>query len=341
MHVRMVLPVIRWGMLVALGLALGLGLCSCKSEAEHESKGLNKVFSYQADGIDISMTVRGTDISVAGLVEIVFEVTHPSDVELVIAESDDWCGELELYAQIAAPGKLIEGGKRIARTLRYSLEPPRAGDYEVDEIKIDYWHTTQALRRQRISTEAFTVQVHSLLADMVGADANSADILDIEGPWLPQENKSYGPLLVTGVVMCGGILIWHFKRKTGKEAVESVPERGPSPGERALVDLKTLLAERLCEQALFDPFYVRLSDIMRQYIEARFNCPVLSQTTEEFLTAMAGNELFDQAHKEILGAFLRESDEWKFAGIGVRTELIQASMENCRGFITRTMEDSV
>jgi len=316
-------------------------MASCRRQAPDESEGFRQAFSYQADGIDLSMTVCGTDISVAGLVEIVFEMTYPKDMDIDIAESADWRGEFELYAQTDAPGKLIDGGKRIARKLLYSLEPPRAGDYEVDEIKIDYWHTAQPLHRQRISTEAFSVRVHSLLARMAGADANSADILDIEGPWTPRQGKPYGALLWTGLVLCACILVWQFRRKPRKEAVGSALESLPSPGERALADLKTLLAERLCEQGLFDRFCVRLSDIMRLYIEARFSCTVLSQTTEEFLTAAAGNELFDQVHKEMLDAFLRQCDEWKFAGLAARVESVQASCEDCRCFIVNTMEETV
>jgi hypothetical protein len=338
MYVKTALAAIHWVVLATLGIVLGLGLGSCKPEAREGSNAFDKAFSHKAEGVDLNMTVRGTDISLAGLVEIVFDITHASDMDVAIAESDDWQGELGLYAQVAEPGRIIDGGKRIVRSVVYSLEPQRPGDYEVDKIKIDYWHTDQPLLRESIRTEAFSVHVYSLLTEMAAGDANSADILDIEGPWVPQEKKSYGAVLIMGVVLCACVLMWYFSRETRKEVVEQMVEMTPRPGERALADLKTLLDERLCEQGLLGRFFVRLSDIMRQYIASRFNCPVVSQTTEEFLTAISRDEVFDKAHKEMLRGFLTQCDEVKFAGIVVRTEVAQASSENCRCLIVTSME---
>jgi hypothetical protein len=338
MYGKMALAAMRWTLWVTLGIALALGAGSCKRQAREESRGGDKQFSYKADGVDLRMTVRATEISMAGLVEIVFIITRPSDMDVAIAQSEDWRGELGLYAQVEEPGRIRDGGKRIVCKMAYSLEPQQPGDFVVEGIKIDYWHTHRPLQRQSIMTEPFSVQVYSLLTGTAAQDPNSADILDIEGPWAPQEGNSYGMLVVLGVILVAIILGCLFKRRPRKELPKQAVEMTPRPGEHALAELMNLRDARLCEQGRFDRFFVRLSDIMRQYIGARFSHSAVSQTTEELLTAISLEQRLNQTHGEVLGDFLKKCDEVKFAGIAVPTDLARTSSEDCRCFIKKTME---
>ncbi len=189
-------------------------------------------------------------------------------------------------------------------------------------------------------TEPFSVHVYSLVSELAGKDVNNADILDIEGPWLPREEKSHWGLVVLAAFLCACALACWLRRKTPEAAPVQAVKIVPGPGKIALAELTRLLDERLCERGLFDRFFVRLSDIMRRYVESRFNCPVISQTTEQFLTATAQNALFDPAQEKMLGAFLGQCDTVKFAGITIRTEVALASGENCRRFIVTSMEEA-
>jgi len=332
------LGAVRLAVLATLGIALALGAGSCKRQGREESKAFDKQFSYTAEGVDLRMTVRGTEISMAGLLEIGFVITRPSDMDVAIAESEDWRGELGLYAQVEEPGRIRDGGKRIAWKVVYSLEPQRAGEFVVDGIKIDYWPTQRPNQRQSIRTEPFSVQVYSLLTGTAGEDPNSADILDIEGPWVTQQNTPHGTLITLGVILGAIALLCFFKRGVQKEATEPAVERAPRPGEHALAELMKLRDARLCEQGRFDRFFVRLSDIMRQYIGARFSHPAVSQTTEELLTAISLEQRFNRTRGEVLGDFLKKCDEVKFAGIAVPIDLARTSCEDCRCFIEKTME---
>ncbi|MCH7916717.1 MAG: hypothetical protein IIC50_01885 [Planctomycetes bacterium] len=337
MHAKTVLVLTHWGILAAIGAALGLGICSCKREARQGPRRFDEEFSYKAEGIDLTLTVRGTEISLAGLVELVFEIKHASDVEVEIAQIEGWRGEFELYALVEEPGRMIDGGRGIIRRVVYSLEPQRAGDYLIDKIKVDYWHTDRPLLRDSMVMEPFSVQVYSLVYSLVGENTNAADILDIEGPWIPKESKHYWGLAALVAVVCGCGLVWFFRREKLEEVIEQEVETAPAAGEIAMRELTKLLDERLYARGLFDPFFVRLSDIVRQYIESKFDCPVLSQTTEEFLTAISQEDVFDKEQKKMLGRFLTQCDRVKFAGIAVSPEFARVSGENCKCFIMTTM----
>ena len=62
-----------------------------------------------------------------------------------------------------------------------------------------------------------------------------------------------------------------------------------------------------------DVFYTRLSDIVRRYLEDRFQLRAPERTTEEFLYETSRNGLLSAEHKELLGRFLQECDLVKFA----------------------------
>jgi len=85
------------------------------------------------------------------------------------------------------------------------------------------------------------------------------------------------------------------------------------PHERALHALAGLLSKHWIEQANVEPFYVELSDIVRRYIEDRFQLRAPEQTTEEFIRATANSALLSHDHRKLTSSFLEQCDLVKFA----------------------------
>jgi hypothetical protein len=93
-----------------------------------------------------------------------------------------------------------------------------------------------------------------------------------------------------------------------------VPDQKPlSPWEAAMLKLKDLQEKDLLKKGLFHDFYFELSDILRHYIEARFNIDAPERTTEEFLLYMKEINVLSAAQKNTLKNFLIECDKVKFA----------------------------
>ena len=67
------------------------------------------------------------------------------------------------------------------------------------------------------------------------------------------------------------------------------------------------------ERGEIEPFYTRLSDIVRRYLEDQFGLRAPERTTEEFLQVVSRGSGLSPAHQALLGAFLQESDLVKFA----------------------------
>jgi hypothetical protein len=132
------------------------------------------------------------------------------------------------------------------------------------------------------------------------------DIHDIKG-LVPVPHGWWWLWLLLALAAGAAVALWLRKRRSPKTATVPVPPL--SPYEIAVRALRWLKEEN----PPVEQFYTRLSDIVRHYLEDRFRLRAPERTTEEFLYEVSQNGTLTQTHKELLGAFLQESDLVKFA----------------------------
>ena len=75
-----------------------------------------------------------------------------------------------------------------------------------------------------------------------------------------------------------------------------------------------LLAENLPAHGLVKEFYLRLTGIVRQYVEDTTGIRAPEQTTEEFLRDMRSSSVFPADRSARLAEFLEAADLVKYAG---------------------------
>ena len=113
------------------------------------------------------------------------------------------------------------------------------------------------------------------------------------------------------------------------------------PEEIALQELERLLADDLLVRGEIHVFHLRISDILRRYIENRFGLKAPERTTEEFLTelsqARSENALLGR-HKILLAGFLTQCDLVKFAKHEPTIAESEKTVVICRDFIEKTKE---
>lgn len=109
------------------------------------------------------------------------------------------------------------------------------------------------------------------------------------------------------LLVLAGVAGWYFFLR--KEPAP--PALPPDPRVVARTRLAAL-RERIgtLEPRLFG---VEASDVLRQFIRARFGVSTLRRTSEEFLNAMMKDRVFSPREVELLGKFLSQCDLLKFA----------------------------
>src|SRR5439155_1494096 len=146
--------------------------------------------------------------------------------------------------------------------------------------------------KQDASTDELGVTVESLLEK----EPNASDIRDIKAPEpIPVDWRPYW-------ILGGGILaavlvavVLHRVLNRPKRAAPAAPPRPPA--EIAAAELERPRGRRLVEQGAFKEYYSALSDIVRRYLEHRFQLRAPEMTTEEFLLATARDGRLVAAHR--------------------------------------------
>ncbi len=109
----------------------------------------------------------------------------------------------------------------------------------------------------------------------------------------------------------------------------------------ALQELDELKSEKLWQQNKTKEYYSKLTDIIRKYIELRFNVRALEQTTTEIITSFQHNKLIDQTLMEHLRGLLSLADLVKFAKGSALPDENENNMDSAYDFVRKTKQTQI
>lgn len=140
------------------------------------------------------------------------------------------------------------------------------------------------------------------IREIITEPMNAEDVL----PWL------YAFLAAMFVLF--GIWYWNNRKKKEKPVVpvEDMPAVFVPAHEKALTALYELKEKQLWQQGFIKEYQSGLTQIIRQYLEDRYQIPALELTTNEIIFALDHSGL-NAAYKQKLGELLTIADLVKFA----------------------------
>jgi hypothetical protein len=135
---------------------------------------------------------------------------------------------------------------------------------------------------------------------------------------------------------------WYYRRqKTGAEnTVQAAPPDERAAEVIALDELSKLEGSELWASGRFKDFYFRLTEILRQYLERRYNMPATRLTTSELYRQMRQAEL----DRPLIGLFKElfdRSDLVKFAKIAPEPDWGQKDVGGARSLVEQTTPKEV
>jgi hypothetical protein len=141
--------------------------------------------------------------------------------------------------------------------------------------------------------------------------------------WLPW----VGIVAAVAGLVAGG---WGLRRRL------AAPAAPLAPHEWAARELDRIEALRLPEAGELERYHTLLSDVVRSYLEQRFNLPASQQTTVEFLETMRRSPQLTPAQQGLLRDFLERCDMAKFARAAPPPEECRAVAAMARSFVQET-----
>jgi len=240
-------------------------------------------------GSPFELVVRGPDLQSVHLgVE-----EHIGDVIVGRVTRRDVAGD-------GSEGRAEEGGgaTKIVE-LRRPVSIAREGDYSLPLTVVD---------AQGQTTDLPDVEISVLLDVPDGHRSQVSDLLDpVAVPMPPASPWPFIAAALVGLVLLGWLVVAH-----GREKPVSVYH---PPADRvameALADLRQHLPKTREE---IRPFLIRVSDVLRVYIERVFQLHAPALTTEEFLSQAALRHDALSERRDSLAEFLQQCDLVKYAG---------------------------
>lgn len=174
-----------------------------------------------------------------------------------------------------------------------------------------------------------------------GVNTNDGIIEDLR--LVPLPNLWTNPLTWIAIALLAGVIVFFISRWVQSRPrplkPQAPPLPGPPPHTIALNRLRELRA-RYAKMSAYD-VALECSDILRRYIEARFESPIRYQTTREFLGAAYTNgELTGESRRE-LGEFLEFFDSIKFAQANASAERTGAAIDGAERFVRKCIPAEV
>jgi HAMP domain-containing protein len=160
------------------------------------------------------------------------------------------------------------------------------------------------------------------------------DIRDIRGP------KAVPGSWVLPAVLAGAIIVALCAYAVWRRRHRRARRRSPTLSEQALERLES--TRPLMRPATAREFGIAASEVIRNYIEKRFDVIATQRTTEEFLQTLlqSSNETLAR-HRLLLEEFLRQCDFVKFAGASLAVTDMESLFRSARGFVLETGEPPV
>jgi len=321
--------------LLVCTLALSLLLVSAGCEKNKDNTSGRKVFEidkeYERGPLTAHVRIDKSKITIADTVTLELEASISSDYDVNMPRVDDILKDFGIVDWKNLGDKLDENNN-VVSTYQYRLEPFLSGTFSIPAFTFEFHDVNNPQENQyRLTTEPVDIEVTSLLGDQRA----NLTIADIEGVVAMPKRPSYMWIWILSaaviIVAAGGTIIY-FKRKRVKELVRIFKPAH----EIAYQRLRVLVGQNLIEAGKIKEFYEGISDILRHYIEHRFDLRAPERTTEEFLFEIQYSTALSMSDKENLGEFLKHCDMVKFAKYDPTNEQIQKTFDLVKKFIEKT-----
>lgn len=288
---------------------------------------------YQQGPLTVHVRVDKARINIAQTVWLELQAAIPSGYRVKMPQVGDVLENFGIVDWQRLPEKL-DADNNIVTAYKYRLEPFASGGFSIPAFEFEFSDLNAPHQpTYRLYSEPIEIEVTSLLAE----DRNNLQIADIEGVVDMPRRPSYLWLwTLAAIVLVGaGGLVVVLRQKKLREAAQIFRPAHEIAYER----LQTLARRQLIEKGKIKLFYELITDVLRHYIEDRFELRAPEQTTEEFLAALAATDELGEDDKRSLGEFLQHCDLVKFAKYEPQAEQIRKAFDLVQDFIERTKSD--
>lgn len=284
----------------------------------------------------VRAVVRVTPVepSIGDAIRLEVEVRALAGVELLMPEFGEALDRFSIV-EFAPSQTVADDGATVARQV-YSLQPSRSGPQSVPPLLIEFVD-----RRPGRDAAPEGEDAYELLTERLDFEVRAA--LPADAPLELRAAKGELAALATysparWAVPLGVVLALALASPFALRALAAARERRrrKSAYDVAKDDLDALLYGARPTSDQMDVFFVRLSDIVRRYLEDHLGLRSPELTTEEFLDELSRSPDLVRSHRSLLEGFLKTADLVKFAHLVPDAGDVEAAIQAAQQFLEET-----
>jgi len=318
--------------------------CGKTNQAKGEKPEFEIDKVYERGPLTVHVRLDKNKMTIAETVLLELEAAIEPDYEVQMPKVDKVLESFGIVDWNNLGDKLDENNNVVSR-YQYRLEPFLSGNYAIPAFTFEFHRVGSTAsdavhdanevegKSYELSTEPIDIEVTSLL-DEQRVELAIADIEDVVA--MSQKASFWWLWTIVGGGVIAAVGGWlYFRRKRADRLVRIFKPAH----ELAYNRLRALVKEDLINKGRVKEFYEHISDILRHYIEHRFDLRAPERTTEEFLIELQFTDVLTASDKKGLGEFLSHCDLVKFAKHNPTEQQIQRTFDLAKDFIEKTKSD--
>ncbi len=272
-------------------------------------------------------------------VTLTISVLAEKDVELLMPEFGEALDRFTIL-DFVPKNEVLETGQTQA-TQQYRLQPPVSGKQSIPPILIEFVDRRDGQRQAPEGMDAYELLTPRLDFEVQSVVPRNASY-EMKPPLGELQALGMSPTQrlswIAGLGILALLIAAPFVMKWW--AARSKRVRRQSAYEIARSRLDRLTTGPVPQGEAIDGYFVELSQIVRQYLEDRFDLRAPELTTEEFLETVSDSGELTGEHQSLLQQFLKQADLVKFAGLQPNPSEIERAVAHAENFLEDTRENS-
>ncbi len=291
-----------------------------------------------AQQIKATARLDSTNILIGDQIKLFLEIDHPKNVNV---EFPMVTGSIDSLIEVVNQSKIdtvISDNNELLKQIRsYTITCFDSGSYLIAPqwFKISVNGLTDS-----VPTNSAILYVHTMAID------TTRGLTDIKMPYAaPVTLKEVTPYIL-GVLLIGAIIfliLYSIKRKKKNQPLFTLPAKPKEPAHIiALRELDRIKNEKIWQKDKTKQYYSEVTEVLRTYIEDRFEIPAMEQTTDETLESFRyRRDLIGEKSFTNLGQILSLADLVKFAKYTPLPDDNNLTLVNSYFFVNETKKEEV
>jgi hypothetical protein len=258
-----------------------------------------------AQDIRVAAKVDTNVITLGDWIRLSVEVQRTRQTNVIWQSLKDTLGAFDIIRKGEIQRR--ESDDKVIETSEFIISKYDSGSFDIPPLTFTYTVGSDTTKKE-IATFPIPILVQTVAIDTTAGIKDIKPPIDI--PMTLADMLPYIGLVVLLIAISVGVYLY-LKKQRMKELGEYVEPSKPAH-EIAIAALIALEEKRLWQKGLHKQYHSEVTEIIRRYIEQRYDVMALEMTTDEIMEQLQGTDMPTEIQMVVL-QFLRLADFVKFA----------------------------